>query len=115
MVQGVDTDLLLMQSAAKLQPPAGRSRTVPVNETVGTGHSESVEDKKLREACNDFEAIFIKQMLSSMRKTVHKTGLLGEGGMAEEIFEDMLYDEYAKKMSRTAGLGLSTLLYNQLK
>ena len=38
----------------------------------------------------EFEALFIKQMLDVMRKTVKKEGLLN-GGMSEEIFEDMLY------------------------
>ena len=68
---------------------------------------------RLYRACEDFEALFIKQMLSSMRKTVHKTGLM-DGGMAEEIFEDMLYDEYALKMARSAGFGLSDTLYREL-
>ena len=68
---------------------------------------------KLYKACQEFEAIFIKQMLNVMRKTVNKTGLLN-GGFAEEVFEDMLYDEYAKKMSESANFGLSDTLYKQL-
>ncbi|MCK5674936.1 MAG: rod-binding protein [Spirochaetales bacterium] len=70
-------------------------------------------DEKVKQACSDFEAIFIKQMLDSMRKTVDKTSLLG-GGMAEDIFEDMIYDEYAKKMSKTGDFGIKDMLYKQL-
>lgn len=73
----------------------------------------SKNNKKLKEACSEFEAIFIKQMLDSMRKTVSKSGLL-DGGMGEEIFEDMLYDKYAEKMSKTANFGLKDILYKQL-
>lgn len=72
------------------------------------------EDVKLREVCRDFEAIFIKQMLDSMRKTVQKTGLV-DGGMAENIFEDMLYDERARIMSRTGSFGIADLLYRQFR
>ena len=71
------------------------------------------KDEKLMEACRDFEALFVKQMLDAMRKTVEKNGLI-EGGMAEDIFEDMLYDEYAKLMTKNAGLGVADLLYKQL-
>jgi Rod binding domain-containing protein len=71
------------------------------------------EHKKLYEACQDFEALFIKQMLNAMRKTINKTKLI-DGGMAEEIFEDMLYDEYAKKMAKTAQFGLADMLYRDL-
>jgi flagellar protein FlgJ len=77
------------------------------------GGEVSGEQAKLLEACRDFEALFIKQMLDAMRKTVGKTGLL-DGGMAEDIFEDMLYDEYAKKMADTAGFGLAETLYREL-
>jgi flagellar protein FlgJ len=68
----------------------------------------------LYKVCLEFEAIFIKQMLNSMRKTVEKSGLL-DGGMAEDFFEDMLYDEYAKKMAETANLGLAAMIYGQLQ
>ena len=61
----------------------------------------------------EFEAIFIKQMLNVMRQTVDKSGLI-EGGMAEEIFEDMLYDEYAKKMAESRQLGIADIIYRQL-
>ena len=70
-------------------------------------------DPKLYEACQDFEAIFIKIMLNSMKKTIHKAGLQ-DGGMAEDIFSDMLYDKYAESMSRTAGLGISNMIYRQI-
>ena len=75
--------------------------------------ASSSEDQKLREATLDFETLFIKQMLNSMKKTVNKSGLL-DGGMGQEIFEDMLYDEYAKKIATTAGLGISDMMFNQL-
>ena len=68
---------------------------------------------KLKKACQDFEAIFVKQMLKSMKGTVEKTGLL-DGGFAEEIYDDMLYDEYAKKMVKTAGFGIADTLYDKL-
>jgi flagellar protein FlgJ len=70
-------------------------------------------EKKLKEACQDFEAIFIKQVLDGMRKTVPRTELL-ERTLGEEIFEDMLYTEYAKIMSRRGALGIADLLFRQL-
>ncbi len=66
----------------------------------------------LYKACLDFESIFIKQMLNVMRNTVPKDGLL-DGGMGRDIFEDMLYDEYATKMAQTAQFGLADTIYLQ--
>jgi len=76
-------------------------------------NSRSSDEQKLRDATVEFESMFIKQMLDSMRKTVTKSGLL-DGGMGQEIFEDMLYDEYAKKMAESANLGISDMMFKQL-
>lgn len=81
--------------------------------TSGTVLS-SPDEKKLYQACVDFESIFVKQMLDSMRSTVPKGGLF-DGGMSQEIFEDRLYDSYAEKISSTAGLGLARQMFEQIK
>ncbi|WP_020004440.1 rod-binding protein [Brachyspira innocens] len=72
------------------------------------------EKKRLRQVSEDFEALMINQMLKEMRKTVDKSGLI-DGGMAEQIFEDMLYDEYAKEFSKTKTFGLADIIYNQME
>ena len=69
----------------------------------------------LYKACQDFEALFIKQMLDAMRQTVDKQDDLLGGGMSQDVFEGMLYDEYAKKMSETAQFGLAEMIYRQVK
>jgi len=48
-----------------------------------------------------------------MRKTVDKSDWL-HGGYAEEIFEDMLYDEYALQISKNSNLGMAKMLYEEL-
>lgn len=67
----------------------------------------------LYKAAQEFEALFINIMLKAMRSTVER-GPINNGGFAEEIFEDMLYEERAKQMARTAGFGLADALYRQL-
>ncbi len=74
----------------------------------------SGDEKRLYRACVEFEAIFVKQMLDSMRNTVPKGGLF-DGGMSREIFEDRLYGSYAEKISETAGLGLARQMFEQIK
>ena len=81
--------------------------------SMKSGRLSDAESIKLKEACRDFEALFIKQMLDTMRKTVNKSGLL-DGGMAEDVFEDMLYDEYSKSMADTGSFGIAKLMYSEL-
>ena len=69
--------------------------------------------KRLMDACVEAESLFVGQMLKQMRSTVTKGELL-HGGQTEEIFEDMLYDQYALSMSKTANLGIAKMMYQQL-
>lgn len=68
---------------------------------------------KLYEQCRELESFVIKNLLAGMRKTVEKSGLM-DGGFAGEMYEDMLYDEYATTLSKTAGFGLADQAYMEL-
>lgn len=87
----------------------GRNRAKSLQNSI----SRTSDDKKLKESCQEFEAMFIKQMLSAMKKTVNKSGLIKEN-MGEKIFDDMLNDEYAKSMASTSGFGIAEMMYKQL-
>jgi len=88
------------------------SLTASLNSVKKSGLSD-IENAKLKEACKDFESLFIKQMLDTMRKTVNKGDMLN-GGMAEDVFEDMLYDEYASAMADSGDFGISKMMYSEL-
>ena len=72
------------------------------------------EDTKLREAANEFESIFIQQMLKSMRKTSFESDLLPKSE-GEKIFRSMLDEQYAKLSAKSGSLGLGQMIYQQLK
>jgi flagellar protein FlgJ len=72
-----------------------------------------VSEDGLKAVCEDMEALFIHHMLSEMRKTVAKSGLI-DGGRSEEIYTSLMDAELAKEMSRSGGLGLSSILQEQL-
>ena len=71
------------------------------------------QNTALHKAASEFEAMFIKQMLNAMKKTTLKSGLTG-GNSAQNIFEDLLYDEYSKTMAATGNFGIANSLYDQL-
>lgn len=69
--------------------------------------------EKLKEAAGEFEAIFVKQMLDTMRKSLHKEDQLVDGGIGQDIFEDMLYTEYSRIMSKAGDFGIARAITNQ--
>lgn len=71
-------------------------------------------DRRLWDACLEMESIFVGRMLKEMRNTLDPESRLIHGGQAEEIFTDMLYDQYALTLSRTSNLGIARLMYREL-
>lgn len=91
------------------------SRFQSINQTSVLPRVDGItERERLNEVAQEFEALFIKQMLDAMRATRNPENNLVDGGMAENIFEDMLYTEYSRLMSRSASFGLSEMIVNQL-
>lgn len=86
-----------------------------MNKSVNTDERLK-EDKRLKEVCQDFEAIFIHMMLKSGRDTVSEGGLI-EKSNGTKMFEDMHDQEMSTLMSKSedGGMGISKMLYEQMK
>jgi flagellar protein FlgJ len=104
-----------------INPIISRQSPEPVQTKSQIRHS-GISDKQadsnshnsaLKKACADMESLFIYYMLKEMRATVPKTGLMS-GGKSEEIYTSMLDSHMAKELSRAGGIGLSSILLNQI-
>jgi len=85
-----------------------------ISATESTGarfpNAKSVDSKKWK-AAQDFEAMFIHQMLKSMRNTVPKDDEMSSG---RRIFTEMLDEQIANTASRTGHFGLAQIVYKEL-
>jgi flagellar protein FlgJ len=70
----------------------------------------SLDDKGLKEACEQFEAYFIQMAFREMRKTSFSTK-----GREEAIFMDMLDEERAKGAAKSQTFGLAEMMAKQIK
>ena len=83
-------------------------------EAVNSDMNYIKEDtKKLQKACEEFEALFMAKMFSSMRQTVGDGGLIKKN-MGEKIFTEMMDQEIAKQSSEGRGMGLSKMLFDAM-
>jgi len=71
------------------------------------------KNNELYETCVELETFLLKTMVKSMRSTVQKTKLI-DTGFAGEMYEDMLYDEYAKSLAKNANFGFAEMAYKDL-
>lgn len=74
---------------------------------------KSTSQRGLQEAAEQFEAIFLYQLLEQMRRTVPETDLMGDR-KAENIFQSMLDQELASSFAQNQSVGLAKLIYEQM-
>lgn len=84
------------------------------NATATAAPKASPKDAKLWDVSRQFEAMFMNQMLKSMRKTV-ATDEDSETSQGREIFTEMLDTEYASMASKESTQGLAGAIFRFLK
>ncbi len=70
-------------------------------------------DEKLKDVSKMYEKHFLGEMMKAMRSTVHESGFI-QVNQAEKIFREQLDGEYVDKWSEKGGIGLSSMIYDQL-
>ena len=78
--------------------------------------TEKNENNELKEACQGFEAIFVKSMLKNMRNSLPGESLFETDNHGMDIYKSM-HDEYlSEALSKQGqGIGISEFLYNELR
>ena len=68
---------------------------------------------RIRAAAQEFESIFLGQMLEPMFETVEPDPLTG-GGSGERMFRSMLVQEYGRALSQAGGIGIADVVQRQI-
>ncbi len=93
-----DTNIGLMRAA---QQQAMQSAQMLKNE----GQIKNFE--QIEEAAEEFEAVFLTEMMKPMFAEVHKPNPLFGGGHGEKVFNGFMVQEYGKLMAQQGGVGLA--------
>lgn len=114
MIEGIGQNPLIPQSAGAGKAVDGAKASKDAEFAAALERAvQAGEDKKLKDACVEFEAIMLQQMIKGMRKTIDRSDLI-KHTMGQEIFEEMLDESYAKEMAKSNQMGLAEILYRDL-
>jgi len=78
-----------------------------------TKNAIGTDKKLLRQTAEDFEAVFLSQMMQPMFNTIPTDGLMG-GGHAESVYRGMMVDEMGKSLARAGGVGIADTVYREM-
>lgn len=73
-----------------------------------------IPEARREQVLQEFEHLFLYQLLQEMRKSVPKTGLL-RSSPAQTFFEEQLDDFFAGKMAESGQLGIARQIDSQLR
>ena len=76
------------------------------------GQAQQKTEKATRETATQFEAMFIQEMLKSMRQTVEKSDL--SGSEAEDTFQQMYDRELSVNLAKKNTLGVADMLVKHI-
>lgn len=110
-------DIVNPTAADRAAQPQGAGAVSAACQT-GQVHGEKApcidKTSELYQQALELESFFVKIMLDSMRSTLAKTSLTGKDSFAGKMYDDMMYEELARTVTKTAGLGLADQIYLQL-
>jgi peptidoglycan hydrolase FlgJ len=73
----------------------------------------AMTEEKAREAAQEFEAVFLTQILETMYSGIEPNETFG-GGNAEKIFRSMINEKTAQSMAKNGGIGLADAVYAEI-
>ena len=77
-------------------------------------NTQAIESKKqARKVANDFEAVFLSQMLKPMFEGIKPEAPFG-GGNSEAMWRSMQIEEYGKAITKAGGIGIADSVYREM-
>ena len=96
-----------------MEPTSPATTPVPIGQLQLTpDQQKAAKAAKLHKAAQEFEAYFVQQMFTQMRKAVPQDGMMHSKG--EDMFRDLLDQQVGEDIAKGKGIGLSDSLYRQL-
>lgn len=75
--------------------------------------AETRNARAIREAAEEFEAVFLSEMLAPVFEQLESDGLFG-GGSGERMYRSMLVQEYGRAMARNGGVGIADAVQREI-
>lgn len=96
-----------------MQNAQNTARTSGLEQKLTGGSMTEATDEELMDACKEFEAYLVEQVLKQVKESIPKTE--EEENQYTEYFGDMMLQEYASAITDQGSLGIAQKLYESMK
>jgi peptidoglycan hydrolase FlgJ len=81
--------------------------------SIANANNLSPGQLKARDVAEQFESVFLTQMLQHMFEGIKTDGPFG-GGQSEEVYRSMLNQYYAEAVAKRGGIGIADAVYTEI-
>lgn len=92
-------------------PLPGAPLAMPINNHPSP--HQQIGTPENRRVAEQFESMFLSEMMGPMFEGLQTDGL-GGGGIGEEVFRPMLIQKYAEAISHSGGIGIADSILREL-
>ncbi len=105
----------MMNSLSQMRTGMAHVPADRIEEKVRVAQNATGEKQKneIKRVAQEFEAIFIAQLLKVMRETIEESGLT-EGGFGKSIYTELFDQEVSMSMARRGSFGIADILNRSL-
>lgn len=96
-----------------MQNAQNTARTSELEQKLGSNGMTDATDEEMLDACKEFEAYLVEQVIKQIKETLPKTE--EEDNQYMEYFGDMMLQEYASAITEQGSLGIAQKLYEGMK
>lgn len=95
------------------QNDTGSIKASALEKKLNSNGMENATDEELLDACKEFEAYLIEQVLKEVKESIPKSE--EEENKYTEYFGDMMLQEYASLLTERGDIGIAQTLYESMK
>jgi len=106
MNQVSESTVLLRQAQNAYQPQQGATQRMAAS-------LAGKSPREVRKVAEDFEAVFLSQMLKPMFENIEAAEPFN-GGPAAKMWKDMQVQEYGKAIARAGGVGIADQVFREM-
>jgi Rod binding domain-containing protein len=99
---------------ADMQVLNGQLRNDALKRAQDLAKGRKVSEGQIDKVAEEFEAVFLSQMLQHMFAGVSMNGTGEPESSSDEIYKSLLVDEYGKAMSRAGGIGVADFVKQEM-
>ncbi len=90
-----------------------QSQKIQSQKTPAQHKLSKAQMDKIDKTAEDFESVFLSQMMSHMFEGIEPDENFG-GGQGEDMVKSLLTDEYGKLIARTGGIGIADYVKREM-